>query len=82
MKIDNVVVAQSWRSAKWTFDDAVNRRRDDIKKATTYPLCITWKDGTQTHYITGSIYDRWKLGRTYRIVGSEKIYRSGFEVKR
>lgn len=82
MKIDSVVVARNWREAKMTFDDATRKRKDDIKKATTYPLCITWKEGTRTHYITRGFYDKWKLGRTYRLVGSEKIYRNGIEVKK
>lgn len=77
MKIDKVVIARYWREAKWCFDDAVIRRKDDIKKAIVRPLCITWKDGTRTYYISRGYYDKWNRGRTYKIIGSEEIYHSG-----
>ena len=46
-----------------------------------YKFVIKLRDGTEYIFMPMSIYNKWQYGQTYRFIGTEELYRSGYKVE-
>ena len=53
---------------------------DKVKRFQQRPV-IFLKNGDEIHFITNFEYRRWCLGKTYKIIGDDKLYHSGYPIK-
>lgn len=72
-------VCETMNLAKWDFRDAVETFGDEINKTSNYNHPIIFlKNGDEHHFMSWDHYDKWKLGRTYILLG--ETYHSGVKV--
>lgn len=53
---------------------------DKVKRYQQRPV-IFLKNGDEIHFVTNFEYRKWCLGRTYKIIGYDKLYHSGWPIK-
>lgn len=53
---------------------------DKVKRFQQRPV-IFLKNGDEIHFITTFEFKRWCLGKTYKIIGDDKLYLGGFPLK-
>ena len=73
-----VAVASNQRLAKCYFDEYIQKHRPHIKTINKQSLTIILNNEDSVTFISETLYDRWCMGRTYKILGDEdRLYRSG-----
>lgn len=53
---------------------------DKVKRFQQRPV-IFLKNGDEIHFVTNFEYRRWCLEKTYKIIGDDKLYHSGWPIK-
>lgn len=53
----------------------------EVKRYNAIPVIIL-KDGNELHFVPiGKTFDRWCLGKTYKFLGSDQLFHSGWPLK-
>lgn len=53
---------------------------DKVKRFQQRPV-IFLKNGDEIHFVTTFEYRKWCLGKTYKIIGDDKLYHGGYPIK-
>lgn len=73
-------IQPTFRRTSSEFAEFVDEHTHEIKsfqKSSAGARCVM-QDGTVHEFITEESYSRWCLGRTYMLLGSTQVYRSGY----
>lgn len=76
-----VGVSENQRLARYDFDEYVKEHGSNIKSINRHFMTIILNNDDSVTFISKTIYDKWCMGRTYKILGDEDtLYHSGYKV--
>lgn len=73
-----VGVAENQRLARYDFSEYIKEHKPHIKTINKQNLTIILNNDDSITFISETLYSKWCMGRTYKILGDEDhLYRSG-----
>ena len=82
--IRTVNIPDAHEAAKMFIKDLEAKNKKDtileIRRHRVFPV-IKLKSDIEIHFVSDTVYKKWCLRRTYKIIGDDKTYHSGRPVK-